>query len=62
MRRDALLDVIVTKNEGLLGDVKIKGRLGAVTMRQWILRAGRSVKCELKTPGVRRFAWKSPVG
>ncbi|PKU44220.1 glycerol kinase [Limosa lapponica baueri] len=52
MRRNDLLDLILTKKQGLIGDMKIKSSLGCsghemVEFR--ILRAGRRVKFKLTT-------------
>ena len=57
MRRGALLDLILTNKEGLVGDVKVKGSLGCsdhemVEFR--ILRAGRRLKSKLTALDFRR--------
>ncbi|GAB0186642.1 hypothetical protein GRJ2_001129500 [Grus japonensis] len=38
-RRGAMLDVVLTNKEGLVGDVKLKGSLGAVTTKWWSSRS-----------------------
>ena len=56
-RRGVLLDLIHTSNEGLVGDMKVKGRLGCSdhkTAELRILRAGRRVKSKLTIPDFRR--------
>ncbi|GAB0199287.1 mitochondrial enolase superfamily member 1 [Grus japonensis] len=57
MRRGAMLDLILTNKEGLVGDVKLKGSLGCsdhemVEFR--ILRAARRARSKLTTLGFRR--------
>ncbi|GAB0187581.1 hypothetical protein GRJ2_001223400 [Grus japonensis] len=57
MRRGAMLDLILTNKEGLVGDVKLKGSLGCsdhemVEFR--ILRAARRVRSKLTTLDFRR--------
>ncbi|GAB0202998.1 hypothetical protein GRJ2_002765400 [Grus japonensis] len=57
MRRGAMLDLILTNKEGLVGDVKLKGSLGCsdhemVEFR--ILRAARRVHSKLTTLDFRR--------
>ena len=57
MRRGAMLDLVLTKKEGLVGNVKLKGSLGCsdhemVGFR--ILRAARRVHSKLTTLDFRR--------
>lgn len=34
-RRGVLLDLVITKKDGLVGNVKARGSLGCMAMRQW---------------------------
>ncbi|GAB0181076.1 hypothetical protein GRJ2_000572900 [Grus japonensis] len=57
MRRGAILDLVFTNKEGLVGDVKLKGSLGCSDHKMVefkILRATRSVHSKLTTLDFRR--------
>ncbi|GAB0206541.1 mitochondrial enolase superfamily member 1 [Grus japonensis] len=57
MRRGALLDLILTNKEGLVGDVKLKGSLGCSDHKMVdfrILRAARRARSKLTALGFRR--------
>ncbi|GAB0189057.1 hypothetical protein GRJ2_001371000 [Grus japonensis] len=57
MRRGALLDLVLTNKEGLLGNVKLKGSLGSSDHEMVefkILRAARRVHSKLTTLDFRR--------
>ncbi|GAB0179488.1 hypothetical protein GRJ2_000414100 [Grus japonensis] len=57
MRRGAMLDLILTNKEGLVGDVKLKGSLGSSddeTVEFRILRAARRALSKLTTLDFRR--------
>ncbi|GAB0209793.1 hypothetical protein GRJ2_003445000 [Grus japonensis] len=56
-RRDAMLDLVLTNKEGLVGDVKLKGSLGCSDHEMVelnILRAARGTHCKLTTLDFRR--------
>ncbi|GAB0177211.1 hypothetical protein GRJ2_000186300 [Grus japonensis] len=57
MRRSAMLDLVLTNKEGLVGDVKLKGSLGRRDHKMVefkILRVARRVHSKLPTLGFRR--------
>ncbi|GAB0205107.1 hypothetical protein GRJ2_002976300 [Grus japonensis] len=57
MRRGAMLDLVLTNKEGLVGDVKVKGSLGCSDhemVEVEILRAARRVHSKLTTLDFRR--------
>ncbi|GAB0182109.1 hypothetical protein GRJ2_000676200 [Grus japonensis] len=57
MRRGAMLDLILTNKEGLVGDIKLKGSLGCSDHKMVefrILRAARRACSKLTTLGFRR--------
>ncbi|KAK4828314.1 hypothetical protein QYF61_025326 [Mycteria americana] len=57
MRRGAMLDLVLTKNEGLVGNVKLKGSLGCSDHEMVefkILRAARRAHSKLTTLDFRR--------
>jgi len=57
MRRGAMLDLVLTNKEGLVGNVKVKGSLGCSDHRMVefkILRAVRRVHSKLATLDFRR--------
>jgi len=72
MRTGALLDLILTNNKGLTGDMKVKGSLGCndhAVVEFRILKGGSRVKSNLTTPDFRRAdrhlqrsTQKSPMG
>ncbi|GAB0179892.1 hypothetical protein GRJ2_000454500 [Grus japonensis] len=56
-RRDAMLDLILTNKEGLVGDVKLKGSLGCSDRKMvefGILRAARRAHSKLTALAFRR--------
>ena len=65
MRRGAMLDLVLTNKEGLVGNVKLKGSLGCsdhemVEFR--ILRAVRRVHSKLTYPGLQESRLWPPQG
>jgi len=57
MRRGAMLDLVLTNQEGLVGTVKLKGRLGCrdhAMVEFKLLRAVRRVNSKLTALGFRR--------
>ena len=57
MRRGAILDLVLTKNLGLVGNVKLKGSLGCSDhemVELQILRTVRTADSELATLDCRR--------
>ncbi|KAK4806252.1 hypothetical protein QYF61_013396 [Mycteria americana] len=74
MRRGALLDLLLTNKEGLVGDVKVKGSLGCRDheMVEFRILRGRREEGEKQAhnPGLQESrlwpfqgsAWKSPMG
>ncbi|GAB0208476.1 hypothetical protein GRJ2_003313300 [Grus japonensis] len=53
-RRGAMLDLVLTNKEGLVGDVKLKGSLGCRDHEFKILRAARRVHSKLTALDFRR--------
>ncbi|GAB0189120.1 hypothetical protein GRJ2_001377300 [Grus japonensis] len=54
MRRGAMLDIVLTNKEGLVGDVKLKGSLGCSDHEMVDFRAARRAHSKLTTLDFRR--------